>query len=224
MTKLLGFMSSWDRSAKLEEYTALLDTFAEDVDLVETLGTPTKVAIDLARDYIPTPPPAKPVEEAPSELDLAFEEMEKSEEEEVPSTAAEEVAVQETPAVAEPVAEDTIPMVKPRKKPGMTAVYTIACILIGLPIAIVLIALGVPVLMFGVGCIVTAVLTLVTILGSLSLISDTLLLIGGAIVVAAIGLLLLWLGLWIRLELGWLWIGKLIFPLGKKLCFVKEGN
>ena len=250
ITKLLGFMSSWDRAATLEKYSALLDTYTDEEDIIEMLGTPTKLAIDLARDYVPTPPPAKPAAaEFPEEVP---EEVSEEVPEEVPEEVSEEVSeeadaeetapdpdaqarfaavqqalVQQAESAAPEIAEAPTEQkrsAKRRVKPAASVFYAIACILIGLPVAILLIALGVPALMLGTGVIVTAVLTVFSILGSLSLISDILLLIGGALVAAAIGLLLLWLGLWISLELGWLWIGRALIPLGQKLCLEKEGE
>lgn len=238
ITKLLGFMSSWDRAATLEKYSALLDTYTDEEDIIEMLGTPTKLAIDLARDYVPTPPPAKPAaaeipeevsEEVPEEV---YEEADAEETAPDPDAQARFAAVQQAltqqaesaaPEIAEAPTEQKR-SAKRRVKPAASVFYAIACILIGLPVAILLIALGVPALMLGTGVIVTAVLTVFSILGSLSLISDILLLIGGALVAAAIGLLLLWLGLWISLELGWLWIGRALIPLGQKLCLEKEGE
>ena len=50
LEKLLGFMSSWDRQDAMARYAARFDE-AEDVDaLVESLGTPTRVAFVLAQD------------------------------------------------------------------------------------------------------------------------------------------------------------------------------
>lgn len=238
ITKLLGFMSSWDRAATLEKYSALLDTYTDEEDIIEMLGTPTKLAIDLARDYVPTPPPAKPAaaeipeevsEEVPEEV---YEEADAEETAPDPDAqtrfaAVQQALAQQTESAAPEIAEAPTEQkrsAKRRVKPAASVFYAIACILIGLPVAILLIALGVPALMLGTGVIVTAVLTVFSILGSLSLISDILLLIGGALVAAAIGLLLLWLGLWISLELGWLWIGRALIPLGQKLCLEKEGE
>lgn len=239
ITKLLGFMSSWDRAATLEKYSALLDTYTDEEDIIEMLGTPTKLAIDLARDYVPTPPPAKPAaaeipeevsEEVPEEV---YEEASTEEavtaqcEEDTRFAAVQQALAQQAESAAPEIAEAPTEQkrsAKRRVKPAASVFYAIACILIGLPVAILLIALGVPALMLGTGVIVTAVLTVFSILGSLSLISDILLLIGGALVAAAIGLLLLWLGLWISLELGWLWIGRALIPLGQKLCLEKEGE
>ena len=234
ITKLLGFMSSWDRAATLEKYSALLDTYSDEEDIIEMLGTPTKLAIDLARDYVPTPPPAKPAAaEIPEEVSEEVSE-EADAEETAPDpdaqarfAAVQQALVQQAESAAPETAEAPTEQkrsAKRRVKPAASVFYAIACILIGLPVAILLIVLGVPALMLGTGVIVTAVLTVFSILGSLSLISDILLLIGGALVAAAIGLLLLWLGLWISLELGWLWIGRALIPLGQKLCLEKEGE
>ena len=234
ITKLLGFMSSWDRAATLEKYSALLDTYSDEEDIIEMLGTPTKLAIDLARDYVPTPPPAKPAAaEIPEEVSEEVSE-EADAEETAPDpdaqarfAAVQQALVQQAESAAPEIAEAPTEQkrsAKRRVKPAASVFYAIACSLIGLPVAILLIVLGVPALMLGTGVIVTAVLTVFSILGSLSLISDILLLIGGALVAAAIGLLLLWLGLWISLELGWLWIGRALIPLGQKLCLEKEGE
>ena len=44
-------MSSWDRSAVLAEYTAKFENTDDPEALAEALGSPTRVAITLARDY-----------------------------------------------------------------------------------------------------------------------------------------------------------------------------
>ena len=48
LDRLLGFMSSWDRDIALKKYQALSAAASDEQALIEELGTPTKLAIDLA--------------------------------------------------------------------------------------------------------------------------------------------------------------------------------
>lgn len=204
LERLLGFMSSWDRQAVIDKYTSMLDE-AEDANaLIEELGSPTKLAIRLAGEYVPSAPPAAkesvtvPSEEPAEDVSALPEE----------ATAA---AVEEAPAA--PVK---------RARPVPLAFYTLLSLLIGLPVAVLLIALGIPFLVAGVGIAIAAVWAVVTVIGMLSMFSDILLVLGAAAAVVAVGLLLTWLGLWISLSLGYIWIGRVIFGLGGRLCFKKE--
>ena len=40
----------------------------------------------------------------------------------------------------------------------------------------------------------------------------------GRLAACAAGLVIAWFGVWLSLELGWLWIGRVVFGLGKKVC------
>lgn len=242
LERLLSFMSSWDRQAAIEKYTAMFDE-AEDVDvLIAKLGSPTKLAISLAREYVPTEPPRaeepSPVEEVPAPEEAAPGEEAASGETQEETAPAGEDSPAENPVVisfeepeevpvpvpaAEEEPEAGEPAVPGRKaRPVALVFYTLVSLVIGLPIAVLLIALGVPVLAGGVGVIAAAVWAAAEVIGFLTMISDILLVAGVAAVAAAIGLLLAWLGLWISLELGYIWIGRVIFGLGGKLCFKKE--
>ena len=201
LNRLLGFMSSWDRKAALKEYTAMFAS-CEDADaLMEELGTPTRLAFRLAGTYVPTPPPELPdVAEAAGEADVQQIEWDLSGE-------------------AEP--EELPQPVEKRVKKGALAAYLIPAIIIGLPVAVLLICLGLPFLAVGAGLVVTVVLSALAVVSVLTLVSDILLAVGAALVLCALGLLLFWLGLWISMELCWLWTDKVLVALGRKLC-VKE--
>ena len=71
LDRLLGFMSSWDRQAALRKYRALFAASVDEEALMDELGTPTKVAIELAASYVPTRPPsalALALEECPVDI------------------------------------------------------------------------------------------------------------------------------------------------------------
>ena len=68
LNKLLGFMSSWDREATIEKYNAMFDAAESEAEVLVMLGNPTRLAITLANEYVPTPAPtAKPAEQKPAE-------------------------------------------------------------------------------------------------------------------------------------------------------------
>ena len=197
-------MSSWDRQAVLEKYEALFDA-AEDPDaLTEELGTPTRLAIELARTYVPSPPPAAvtpaapdaDAEEIPEQFSIALE--------------PDKPAPEEAPELVE------------RTRIGALIAYLIPAIVIGLPITAVLVCIGLPFLAAGGAVVFSAVKGALTAVAALSLVSDILLTVGAALVLCAVGLLLFWLGLWLIMELCWLWVGKALVPLGRKLCVKKE--
>ena len=205
LTRLLGFMSSWDRQAVLEKYEALFAA-AEDPDaLTEELGTPTKLAIDLAATYVPTPPPtpgAAPA--APAEA-----------QEEIP----EQFAFALEPERLEPEAE---PQTVERTRTGALIAYLIPAIVIGLPVTAALVCIGLPFLAAGIAVVFPAVKGALAAVAALSLVSDILLTVGAALVLCAVGVLLFWFGLWLIMVLCWLWVGKALVPLGRKLCVKKE--
>lgn len=235
LTKLLGFMSSWDREAEIAKYSAMLDEY-EDMDkALEAIGTPTKVAIGLAREYVPSPPPVVEVaepEEAAPEGEGAQEEAEPGDAADEPDAAA--VSAEATDTAAENTAEpawdagapepEYEPEQKPRAKPAALTFWVIGSVVLGLPVAIVLIALGLPFLAAGAGAVAASVEAVITILPKLALFSDKLLTLGGGCALGALGLVVAWFGLWLSLSLGWLWIGRVIFGQGRRLCFEKGGD
>ena len=111
---------------------------------------------------------------------------------------------------------------KRKAKPAVLTAYIILSVIIGLPIAVVLILVGVPFIALGVGLVAADVYALMGLIPMLGMVSDILLVTGGGVVLGAVGVLLTWLGLWISLSLGGLWIGGVILRLGSRLCFRKE--
>lgn len=210
LEKLLGFMSSWDRQDAMARYAARFDE-AEDVDaLIESLGTPTRVAFVLAQDYVPSPPPARPAPDPAAELEQTLADFDEN------APAPAEIPVETVP-IAEPApAEPAGPRL--RWRPGATAAWCVGGVVIGLPVAVALICLGIPFIAAGAGTVFYAVKMALAALGTLQLISDMLVVIGGGLAACAAGLVIAWFGVWLSLELGWLWIGRVVFGLGKKVC------
>ena len=207
LEKLLGFMSSWDRQDALKQYAALFDEAEDEEALIEKLGTPTKQAIELARSYVPSPAPAPKAEpETPAEAESA---------EEVP----EQISWDLDP---EPeTSEEAAPVTVRKLSGGVLAAYLVPAIVIGLPVTVLLVCIGLPFLAAGAALITAAVKEALTVIAALSLVSDILLTAGAALALCALGLVLCWLGLWISMELCYLWTAKVVVALGKKLC-VKE--
>ena len=215
LAKLLGFMSSWDRQAVLDEYAAKFENCDDFDALRESIGSPTRVAIALARDYVPTPSPAQTA---------AAEEAEDMPEE---TASAEEAAESqpEMPAPAEePEPEAAAPAPAKRQKASGGAV--VLCIVLGLvialPVTVALLLIGVPFLVGGVCVVAAAVSAVLQALPALGLVSDILVVVGGGLAAAAVGLLLAAFGLWLSLTLAGLWLEKAVFPVGRRICRKKE--
>ena len=239
LDRLLGFMSSWDRQAAMKKYQALFDASADTEALIEELGTPTKLSVALAASYVPSPSPsalALALEQCPVALEdllrdpgvLAADLSEPAPRAQTPALQPEtwvfeQMELAETLPAPEAPAEEAYEAPTRRVvKGGALALYLIPAIVIGLPVAAALVCLGIPFLAAGVATIFAAVLAALRIFGHLQLISDMLLTGGAALVACAVGLLLSWFGLWLSMELCWLWVGKALCALGRRLCVREE--
>lgn len=216
LAKLLGFMSAWDRRDTLQKYDALFDEAADIEELVATLGSPTKLAIGLASDYVPSPAPVSlPVEPSEAEAEKPVSE-ESAEESALESEEAEESAEESVP-------EEAVPA-KPARKVRFFGllVSLVFTLLIGIPVALLLICIGLPFIVSGLGLGAGLVWAAVSAIPMLALFSDILALLGVGLVLMALALLLFWFGLWVSFELGYLWISGVVLRLGRALTYKKE--
>ncbi len=289
LEKLLGFMSSWDRAAAMKKYNEEFDRAESEAELIAALGTPTKLAIGIARDYVPSPRPVEPEQpelpvleavvaeemenqaetventdfESEVQVEKPDENVENSQEEatekpavfdrdtdidpemmgalaaavekqmresEADAADAEPEKTEEAPvfvAETEPLPPEIFGEDKPaggkKLRPAALVFYSIAALIIGLPVAVLLVFIGIPFALAGAGVLIGAVLGIIEVIGLFSVFADTLMAVGGGMLLGAVGLLLLWFGLWLSIELGSLWIGGVIFRLGGRLCWKKEG-
>lgn len=197
LEKLLGFMSPWDRQAVIRRYERRIEEADDPEQLLEMFGTATKVAVMLADGYVSSPPPEHVPEitvvRPDTEDQMAFDDF-----------------VPEEPA---PQSEE------PMQQTGgsLPALFWVFAIVIGLPVALLLICPGLPFLAAGVSIAAGAVYTLLLTVGGFKLMSDVMLLAGGALILAALGLLLAWLGLWISISLVRLWVGGALVGLARRL-------
>ena len=236
-------MSSWDRQDALIKYRAMFASCADEEALMEELGTPTKLAISLAATYVPSPSPSA-LAAALMQCPVALEDMLRdpgilAADLNVPEPEPEDAPKPETwvfdsaPAPVEepapapepddaPAAAEELPPAEKRVRGGALAAYLVPAILIGLPIAVALVCLGLPFLCGGAALIGTSVYEALQVFGSLTLVSDMLLVGGATLLACAVGLLLAWFGLWLSMELCWLWVGRALVGLGKRLCLREE--
>ena len=203
-------MSPWDRKVELRRYERMFDLAADPDKLIEDLGTPTKVAVELARDYVASPPPeASNWDEFQKEQPLP----------DAPEDAGE--LAEEASAVPEAEKEQKP---KRRARPGGVAGFALFTLVIGVPVAVALVCIGLPFLALGVSLIAAAVSTVLQNIGAFRLASDLLLALGGGMAAAAAGLFLAWFGLWLSITLCRLWIAKVMIPLANTLCYGKEAR
>lgn len=216
LTKLLGFMSSWDRQKVLAEYEEKFSCCESEEKLIKELGSPTKNAVQLAASYVPTPPPAAiPVS------------PEKPDSEAAVSEEGVQIGFEDLPTLAENeddrIASENVRNPKKTSSFGR-AVFWILAIVIGIPVTIVAACVGIPFLGAGAGILLADVVTALKIAAGLHLLSDILLTIGAALLLCALGLLLCWLGIWISMELCYLWVAKVWFAIWKKGNVQSAGN
>ncbi len=232
LAKLLGFMSAWDRRDTLQKYDALFDEAANIEELVESIGTPTKLAISLALNYVPSPAPEiipveAPAEEPEPELEGEFPLINAPEGEEAEAAVA-EGEERSSEGELSAVAEEELPAEPVAPKSGRKVRFfgllasMLFTLVIGIPVAIVLICLGLPFVVGGLGLGAGVVWAAVSAIPMLALFSDILAIIGVGLILMAIAILLIWFGLWVSFELGYLWISGVILRLGRALTYKKE--
>ena len=236
LDRLLGFMSSWDRQAALKTYQRMFAASADVEALMEELGSPTKLAVELASSYVPTLSPSA-LAEALTQCPVALEDLLRAPGvlvadlslPEFPDEQEEETA-EDTPAPEtwlfdpeqEPAPEEVAEEPASRVRAGALIAYLIPAVVIGLPVAVLLVCLGLPFLGGGAALMFGAVYEAAQVIPQLSLLSDTLLTGGMALITCGLGLLLCWFGLWLSMELCWLWVGRAVIGLGKRLCVREE--
>lgn len=199
---MLGFMSSWDRQTILDRYKSLFDAEDDPTALLEELGTPTRLAIDLARTYVPSAAPVSNGRENVFSEDIP----------------------EQTFLDLEPVKEET--SIEHNReaivKKGALIAYMIPAILIGLPVLILLICIGLIIAGLGAALGVFVVNSALVLIAQLGLVSDILLTVGVGLVLMTVALLLLWLGIWLGFSLCRLWVSGILVKLGRKLCIKKK--
>ena len=192
------------------------ETEAEERSEPEAEQVPAEEATQTGEE-IPAP------EEVPAEEEPA--QGEETEPEDVPPSAevaapavADDAYAQETPA---PGAEEKTIPAAPEQRQGANGfvrlLYWLFAILIGIPVTVFLIAIGIPFLAGGVWLIWTVIRIVPGAFAGFTLLSDILLLAGTGLVLLAVGLLLAWFGLWLSITLCRIWIGKVLLALGNRV-------
>lgn len=230
LQRLLVFMTDEDRELAIRRFGDIFDAAGPEGEaaLAERLGSPTKSAIGLSRGYEPgiikNLPEAPGEEEKKASLtrtvgdpwgDLPTFETpvlgDKSEA--VPAPGADSVPEKENPISPEP--EPPAPTQKDDEDMGEwdrpmplglgISLLTLILIAIGLPVAAVFLALMAVCTAPGAAVVFGAYLLAVGGLWCLTYIADALLLFGAAFLVLAVGLIVLWGGIWLcsRLVLGY---------------------
>ena len=223
-------MSSWDRQAALKKYQTLFASTRDAQAVMDELGTPTKLAIELAASYVPTRPPsalARALEECPVALEDLLRDPNALAADYSELVAASELKPEtwifdlapESEAEAEPETETET---RRRVRVGALIAWLIPAVVIGLPVTVLLVCLGIPFLGAGAWLIYTALTQALRFIGALRLVSDMLLSGGAALVLCGVGLALCWFGLWLSMELCWLWVGRVLIGLGRRLCVREE--
>lgn len=197
LSQYISFFTAEERAIVMEEYTAKFDEAGEsgEAALILSLGTPMMIAIGLKRRKEAGEPltdrQSAPVSEAASsdmtdESDSAPSPDDDADAEPVLEVAEEpeDDAFEEE----EPERRKKAPEKKPRAKAGAV----ISCVFI----SIITIIAALCVMCVGVYFIIVMGNLLVVALQNLSLLTDALLLLAGALVSGGIGLVITWLGLW----------------------------
>lgn len=231
LSKLLTFVQSEDKSKILQHYNELLDSAEDEQAMLDSFGSPTKLAVMISRDYrqgrdvfAPCEGSARPEEKSeeapPPEEPPAVEEpsVQEAPEENAP---AEEVPAEEAPAEeqTEPV-EEPAPQVETKTNIALLIPYLIVAIAVG---AAVILAITAAVLFFlPVGALFAfvGVKGIALVFSGMTVLADILVIGGGAAAVLGLAILFIWFAVWLILR-GYRGIVRGLKALGRKLC-VKE--
>ena len=278
LSKLLSFMFKEDRGEILKEYNDMLDNAEDEQALLESFGSPTKLAVHISRTYgkddrcaIPAAEPAEkkpepeqppapkvdyvdiieeirrekaveegieytpiffkeePAPEEPEEPDIEVEvfeeeapvEEESPVEEEAP-TEEETPVEEEAPAEEETPAEEEAPdepqkLTVKKTSVGLLVLYLIPAIPIGLALLCVMLAAELAIFAAGAVVLIAAFKLLGFTFSGMDMFADIIICLGVSLGVLAVGVLVMWLGLWLILvSVPGLIRG--IVGLGRKLC------
>lgn len=248
LQSLLVFMTEEDRELAIRHYGDIFDAVGEAgaEDLIRSFGSPTKSAITLSRGY--EPGSIKNLPQAPAAVRKPRAALTQTEDDpwgdlptfEVPSMGeepAEETPVRQETPKAEPAEILPEPEVEPLpafKSPEPEEYYersmplgvgipllVLVMIAIGVPLAALVLALSAVCLAPSAAVIFGAYLIAVGGLWCLAYIADAVLLFGAALLVLAVGLVILWGGIWLASRLvllysrGVNWLGGEL--LGRKV-------
>lgn len=194
LNQYLTFLSPAERTEIISGYTAKFDSVPEEEEaaFILSLGTPTKIAIDLKRQKesgVEFAPAVKETEEKKEPVEAVSEAAAPAPE---PEPEFKPEAENDSPdeAVQEPEAEGEA--VKKRSIPASIGAFLLALLASVFFLALV-----------GVGIYFFAIMAnlLMTGLQSLSSSTNALLLFGCGLVAGALGLLLIWLAIWSAIKL-----------------------
>lgn len=104
-----------------------------------------------------------------------------------------------------------------KTNPFLAVLYTIAAVIIGVPVFVVLLALNLCFLAIGVAVVALSVGLIGTAFIGFPVVADMLILLGGGASIFAVALVLLWFAIWffIQVTLGWI---RALVRLGKRWC------
>ena len=228
LQSLLVFMTEEDRELAIRHYGNIFDAVGEDgaEDLIRSLGSPTKSAIALSRGY--EPGSIKNLPKVPAMVQQPKAALTQTEDDpwgdlptfEVPTITEDKTeaipAEAETPEAERPAEfQKDEPELSSEPEPTEPQTYyersislglgipllILVLVAIGVPLAALVLALSVVCLAPGAAVIFGAYLIAVGGLWCLSYVADAVLLFGAALLVLAIGLVVLWGGLWLASRL-----------------------
>ena len=193
-------MSAWDREEAVKRYAWRLRRSSDPVALMRHFGSPTKVAVELAKGYVSSPPPP------------GFLDTERSFAEAEDTDAAEGGASEDGPDSLERFGGEAS-----GAGPAGRFFFLLFAVVIGAPVALALLALGLPFVGAGVGVVMAAAAAVGAQVGALPLLSDVLLLSGAGLAILGVGILVVWFGVWLGFSLCRLWLGGVVGALGKRV-------
>ena len=207
LSRLLGFMSSWDRQSVIEHFKDRFDAALDRDALIKEMGSPTYVAIELARGYVPSPRPEG----------WKSPDSNSSEDSDSP-------VFSNADSLTEVMSEDNADQNRVRFRPAGLLFFILLVLLIGVPVGVILLLPGLFILAAGIALILVTVRMGSYAFRQLALLSDKLM-VGGVLCVAAgLGLVFAWLGLYLCIRLPGAWIRHVLAPLGRKLCWYREAS
>ena len=241
LQRLLVFMTEDDRSQTIRRYAELFDAAGPEgeSELLSRIGSPTKAAIGLSRGYEPGQPRRPlPGVQGENKRPATLTQTQDDPWGDLPAFDLPDYIAEDAPEDAEPASDQAERRFSMPDLPAYTApaepvrapsvqrsiplglgipLFALVVIGLGVPLAAALLAAAAALLVPGCAGLFGAYLTAVGGLWCLSFMADAILMFGAAFIVLALGIVLLFGGVWLDVKLARLYIRGLRWVGGELL-------
>jgi len=220
LSKLLTFVQKEDRDKILQHYNELLDNAEDEQTMLDSFGSPTKLAVQISRDFRQENPEGSVFAPRESTAEPEVNAEKPVIEETAPVEETVDPKAAETVAPAPETVTEPAPETEKKTNVALLVPYLIVAVALGLAAiaaitVVMLISLGLGIL-FG----FVALKGFALVITGMTVFADILVVVGGAAVLLALAIFFIWLAVWLILA-AYRAVVRGLKALGIRLC-VKE--